>query len=558
MEAGNKVIESRLAADIAALAPCPACAPLPDKLRTAGNIEGAGVAAGHSLPAHHARLAAHQQALDSLIVRLPGQASDLAQLKRLCDAAVQRLDAHVRRCADEQRRVAMEKLTPHVLDCRTTLERGLQREMGVARAQQKRAAAVQHWARARRLLRVQSACDYEASEALRQQQRHKMHVELLRRLTAGRAADVDLLVVELSAVRERLETVTAAEDRFIARQQYEDLRARLAELQRETAALTAATAAAQERAAGLRAALATLACEQPDRAAESLQARAARALEAAAHFERLFGAGEYGPAAVAAAASPEGSLRTPQVWARFRAATALAPTAAAAQRWSRRALARGRAPQEPSGRLAGGALLTLAAAIAAAQPSAAESLACVECAIEFQQWDLIAHWLAQEMLQSSAALADMLARQCGCAPGLHCRCRAAALALAARDQAGDRAGAVHALLRQGHTALAFVRAGRAGWTPARLLPLVLAVGHVDQLLLLARALFLVPPSARPAVDDASVLAWAARHLTGVPPLYPLPAGADDVALLAACMAQASLEWALLDGDESSVEGHSDS
>jgi hypothetical protein len=332
------------------------------------------------------------------IDRLPFQGPELAQLKQAWDDTVQTLDNQREAALLVYSQRSLASLASHALDSAAVLQQGLEAEVSAAAAQYKRAVALQHWSRARRLLRTQSACEKQTAEALRQQNRHRMHVEMLRRLTAEGAANVDTLVAELSTVRERLETVTAAEERFIARQQYEDLQGRLADLQREAAELGRETARAQRHAAVLRTALAAMSSEGAAAAAESLQARAARALEATAHFERLFAAGSYEEAAAAAAASPEGVLRTPQVWARFRAAGSQPPAAAATTtnpRWSRRSLARMRTSQEPTARLAGGPLLLLCAAVAARAPSADESLLCVQGAVEFRQWDLVAHWLGQ-------------------------------------------------------------------------------------------------------------------------------------------------------------------
>ncbi|WAR19798.1 CLHC1-like protein [Mya arenaria] len=122
-------------------------------------------------------------------------------------------------------------------------------------------------------------------------------------------------------------------------------------------------------------------------------------LEYIEKFNELFEDGKYEEAAIHAANSPKGILRTSATLAKFRGRTPLLMFCDA---------------------------LMSSVGIENARPDARLSLECVECVLYENRLDLLAHWIAQKRLTFTAEIGDTIRTNCQCK--IPCRCSAQALA----------------------------------------------------------------------------------------------------------------------------------
>lgn len=323
--------------------------------------------------------------VDLLIVqRVQSSKEELAHLKSNCDKIALSLqhkqdEQHSLRQQRHSQLFARQALDTATLECQRLKDQ--ERDLLV---EQRRLHAQIHWAMARRMMRTRSQEDSAADES-RLRRRQRLRMELLRSLPQDAATSPPALMATLATRRAALQAAIAAEPRFVALADHEQLAARQAALQAEATRLAARVQLAQLMAGRLRILRAVLMSRGDDPGASDLRARAAAALEAVARFESSFATGNYAAAAMIAAQSPEAVLRTPATWARFSAGRS-------PDRWTRRRESR---PAGPASTPPPTLLLLYCNALVQAQPSVAESLACVQCAVECEQWDRIAFWLAQ-------------------------------------------------------------------------------------------------------------------------------------------------------------------
>ncbi|XP_052766378.1 clathrin heavy chain linker domain-containing protein 1-like isoform X2 [Mya arenaria] len=155
-------------------------------------------------------------------------------------------------------------------------------------------------------------------------------------------------------------------------------------------------------------------------------------LEYIEKFNELFEDGKYEEAAIHAANSPKGILRTSATLAKFRDV---------------RMRIQGRTPL-----LMFCDALMSSVGIENARPDARLSLECVECVLYENRLDLLAHWIAQKRLTFTAEIGDTIRTNCQCK--IPCRCSAQALAQNVFTQLKMYRDACVCLFRQGR-----IRAG---------------------------------------------------------------------------------------------------
>ncbi|XP_021366978.1 clathrin heavy chain linker domain-containing protein 1-like isoform X2 [Mizuhopecten yessoensis] len=150
-------------------------------------------------------------------------------------------------------------------------------------------------------------------------------------------------------------------------------------------------------------------------------------LEYIEKFNELFEDGKYEEAAIHAANSPKGILRTSATLAKFRDV---------------KVQVNGRSP-----------LLAFSEAVMSSvgaigmKPNDTLSLECVECALYENRLDLLSHWISQERLTLSQDLGDRISAHCKC--NVPCRCGSQALAQNVFSKLQLHRQTVVCLLKQG-------------------------------------------------------------------------------------------------------------
>lgn len=157
---------------------------------------------------------------------------------------------------------------------------------------------------------------------------------------------------------------------------------------------------------------------------------AERLVEYVDHFNDLFDFGQFEAAAIHAANSPKGILRSYETLIKFKQA-------------------------DVEEGMASPLLIfcdALMATASAAEPlTGAMSVECIRCALRENRVDLATHWLAQGKLTYSIPLGDLLRDQCSCAK--RCSCTLLPLAQAVYMDIGAHHQVVTCLCRQGKYAI---------------------------------------------------------------------------------------------------------
>eukprot|EP00052_Salpingoeca_macrocollata_P023939 m.212379 g.212379 ORF g.212379 m.212379 type:complete len:566 (-) comp22149_c0_seq7:108-1805(-) len=487
----------------------------------------AGVAPGTE--ANRWAFRAHQACFDQLVERLTQYAPLLTEIKAEYDAQVQWLEqrqVQQRRTEHRQQRHAQ---LAHTLQNYSRIVAELEAQCARAVEARNRTRARVQWQRVRQALQLRARQRAEQQAHSHQLQRNARKRDLLGRLGPARAADEETLVSELSALRARREALDAEQASFVPRMQRHALEVRLRALQRCTEQRRAQSRAAHALLYRLRLALqglsapslapaasaspagdeAQAAGDEAQAAAvqDALQLRAARVVECSALFEQAFAAGRYPQAAAIAVASAERLLRTLGTWKRFRQASKSTASAAATgpagpaegePACTARTLLH-HLPAAPPAALS--PLLLYCRALLEADPTEAECLLCVQSAVEERRLDVLAHWLAQDMVLCSQSIGLLLENQCECPPLPYvCSCLARQLAFAVFSRLHLRWDCLRCLLRQGklpHTEV-HVEDDSAATAPTQLPPDTASSSEASDALLESTARLLVRQAAAAA------------------------------------------------------------
>ncbi|BFZ11554.1 hypothetical protein BsWGS_14593 [Bradybaena similaris] len=188
----------------------------------------------------------------------------------------------------------------------------------------------------------------------------------------------------------------------------------------------------REKAEGEQAEATTLEEDDPE-----MQQEAEMMLEYIEKFNELFEDGLFEEAAVHAANSPKGILRTQATLAKFRDV---------------KIHSKGRSPL-----LAFCDVLMSSVKAAGSKPKEALSRDCVEASLKENHPDLVFHWLAQDRLTISYQLGKMIADHCSC--GIPCSCGCQAMAESVFRQLKADYEVILTMLKQGkvHSALHYAR-----------------------------------------------------------------------------------------------------
>ncbi|XP_064599978.1 clathrin heavy chain linker domain-containing protein 1-like [Liolophura sinensis] len=161
-------------------------------------------------------------------------------------------------------------------------------------------------------------------------------------------------------------------------------------------------------------------------------------------FNELFEDGKYEEAAVHAANSPKGILRTPATLLKFKEA-------------------RGRFGSRSPLLSFCDSLMSSVPAIGV-KPNESLSTECVRCALEESRLDLLSHWIAQDRLTVSMEMANMIQNYCKCRTV--CRCSCQALAQNIYTSLGEHMDVVICMLKQSRVQAALEYASKqACFTP---------------------------------------------------------------------------------------------
>ena len=373
------------------------------------------------------RVAAYNAALERLAAGTREASGALCEMKRVYDEAVQRRREVLRRMAleAERERSALGACgggcacawRPGVtrvaagragaLSTRRAVLGGLQRDREAEMAAQRQVESRLRWLEVRVQMRSSRLEKVGASKREMVELQQAERRALIARIGVDAATSVTALEAELAKQRGELEREEARCAKYVSGVLAVALRDKLDVL--EVRALPSPPSPgrahpAQGRLEQLRREgelvreverrLATLVGRVPSGLdAAGLKARASRILEAMHRFEGAFEESRWCEAARIAALSPEGSLRTPDIWLRFEQATEAqhAPAGGAA-------LPDAVVP-----------LMAYAEALVDARPSEAEGMACVQVALRLHRGGKVAEWLARRSLSPSIALGDLLA-----------------------------------------------------------------------------------------------------------------------------------------------------
>lgn len=174
------------------------------------------------------------------------------------------------------------------------------------------------------------------------------------------------------------------------------------------------------------------------------------------HLEELLRDGNYNSAALHAANSPKGFLRTMSTIEDFKA------------------MSEGEGGVSP---LFVYCCVLMDTVSQHAPPPAEQSLECVQAALKEHRLDLIARWIANKHLTLSRAMADLLLCNCDCRG--RCDCESGTLALAVFRSTADHDMTIHCLARQGALYRAVHYAKSHKMDQSKLLILLRALPSID-------------------------------------------------------------------------------